>query len=874
MAIDETPTAQITVASISMDQTVYDFTTNIRNGFAAIDRGVADHADIITFSELWMTGYAADDGHQWNKNNGAVWPLIQLFAKYAAAKDPNLVLLVGTPWHYADKTLPADDPAYNINNRPFNCQFTITDGQVVAISAKSILADGAAEYEPRQFNDWPLNKGTISIPLPDGAVVPFGKPIILLSDGEKNITLTCEICAEGWPGVHDDLTIDQREQDEVRHIITLARDNDLSVVVNSSASKPQPAINKEAIRAKGLCETGSRYCGLYVYTNYLGSESGTYAAEGSQLFAQDGEIIHHGQRYSFADVSYSSVTVDVPIARRGKPHVTVHHDYKNRPSLKPAGHEANFDAAYRNGEITNEQLKYEEYMRSIALWLRDYLVKQDWPCQGYVISLSGGKDSAYGAVAVSMMVDLEVQENGVEGFFKRFNRLKYKDEVLGIFENEGEAAAIRAIKDRILTCVYLPSDNSSDRTLNAARSLIEGGELNDAHAEGIGGKFQVSPVQGMMDEQIAGYAGLNLSRIAEENWQEILGDSMRDSDLESSHALARAKMMRDIRSHVNAEPGSTPILPDYIARHCVNPVPTWANPADDITLQNIQARVRLPIPWTIANHEAKMALVTSNESEAVLGYTTAGGDMHMGGANPIGGVPKATITESLDYFEHHGLVGLPPTASLFYVNHEKPSAELRKEVEGAVQQTDETDLGFTYKQSAYLEEQLIVGRRQPAEVIQDMRNNPLFTDDPAVLRDIMLGFTGRWASAQFKRVMGTLAPHVGGNVDPHQAVRTTVLGDHFKTGCAEMTLDILAEKLGGDGAFENAYGVNTDAARILAMVNPDFKTALVKWPLDRLLNPNEWRIFDASNAQFTPYLGQFNYSTATASAVPKFDAGI
>lgn len=845
---------RIKIASVSLSQTVYDYATNVPNLQKAIDLAAADKADILATEELSLVGYPADDYHQWNKNNDVVWSYLNFVARYAQQQNPNLVLTVGVPWHYADKSKPAADPEYNINNRPFNVQAIITDGRVVAMSAKSILADGAAEYESRQFVHWLLSKGTIMISLPDGTSIPFGKPVVFLGDKRGYISLANEICAEGWPGIHDDLSINQREQAEARHIAALAKDNDLSVVLNPSASKPQPAINKEKIRSEGLCKTGSQYCGVYVYTNYLGSASGTYAAEGSQIYAQNGQIIHHGQRYSFKDISYSSIAVDVPVAVRGKPDATLAHDFVNHIAGQTKGIEAAFDQTFAKAGISDAQLAYEEYMRSITLWLRDYMAKPNHPSQGYVVSLSGGKDSAYGAVAVSTMVELDVKENGIEGFFKRFHKLKCKADVLKTYGLSGERTAINEIKKNILTCVYLPTENSSAHTLNAARFLIEGGPLPDGtKVEGIGGKFYIAPVQALLDEATVSFTGLDLDKAVKENLSAILKNKYARFTPEERFVLARAKTMKLIRSYINATSATLPRLPDYITRNCINPLPTWANPADDGILQNLQPRVRLPIPWAIANQEGKIALVTSNESEAVHSYTTAGGDMHMGGTNPIGGVPKDTITRTLAYLESKGLIGFEPIRSLYWVNHEKPSAELRKTVEGAAEQTDENDLGFTYEQSKFIEERLIVLRNTPSEVLSEMRANSIFPDLSAS-RDILIGFSKRWESGQFKRIMAPLAPHVGSNVDPHQAVRTTVLGDHFRTGCARMTLEVVAENAGGADAFERKFGLTLADAQFVAGVNRNFKSALIAWPLDKIMDQNNWAEFKVVNAKFLSVL--------------------
>ncbi len=840
---------RIKIASVSLNQTVYDWARNVRHILSAIDRAAADQADILSTEELSLVGYPADDYHQWNKNNDLTWDALAYLAAYAAEKAPNLVVTVGAPWHYADKRKLTCDPEYNIDNRPFNVHAVLTGGRVVAMAAKSILADGAAEYEPRQFTNWPAFKGTVQITLPDDSIIPFGKPVIALGTGQNFLTLAYEICAEGWLGLRNDLSINQREQNEARTLVRLALTHDISVVLNPSASKPEPAINKEKIRGEGVCVSGSRYCGAYVYTNYLGSASGTYAAEGSQLFVQGEKIIHHGYRYSFQDVSYSSAVVTLPVAMRGQPDAVIAHDFADCPMPMRAGQEAPFDAAYADGKIDGEQLVYEEYMRSIALWLRDYLAKQNHGAQGYVVSLSGGKDSGYGALAVSMMVDLDVQENGVDGFFKRFAHLAYKDEVLKIYAEKGEAEAVRSIKKNLLTCVYIKVDNSSQETLYAARFLAEGGRLSDGRlAQGLGGKFFVVSAQAALNETTMAFSGLNLDHVVRENLEEILGDRkyVGLTDLERFD-LARAKGLRQIKAYVEAVPCTVPALPDYIHRACVNPLTTWARAADDITLQNVQARVRLPIPWAIANQERKMALATSNESEAVHSYTTAGGDMHMGGSNPIGGVPKHVIVESLKYFEQRGMVGFAPVSALHWINEQQPTAELRRRVAGAPQQTDEADLGFTYEQSHFIEEKLIVERQTPAVVLSQMRGHPLFGDDLAASRGIVLGFVRRWESGQFKRIMAPLAPHVGSNVDPHQAVRTTVLGDHFRTGVAHMTLDLMADKTNHQTAFRDKYGMSLAQAKVAAMINPDFKKALCTLSLDELMQPALWKVFEKRN---------------------------
>ncbi|MBU6235040.1 MAG: hypothetical protein KGQ41_04280 [Alphaproteobacteria bacterium] len=856
------PETRIKLALASLNQTNYDFAHNVMDTLVkAIDKAVADGATILAIEELGLSAYYADDYHQWYKNNDILWPVVQFAVGYAAAKNPNLILSLGVPWYYADKSRKADDDEYNRTNRLYNTQMLAMGGQVLAISAKSILADGPAEYEPRQFRDWPISKGTIHITLPDGSSVPFGKPVVLFGDEfGRRMTVTHEQCAEGWPGVNDDLTINDREQLEARHIVKMAEKNDISVCINPSASKPQPAINKERIRMDGLCVTGSRYCGVFAYVNCLGSDSGSMANEGSMIFAQDGQIIHHGQRYSFADYAYSSVVVDLPPVRRAMPDVSVHYDFREYPVLEKVGGEAAFDVAYADGKITDAELSYEEYLRTISLWLRDYLGKPARGTQGYVISLSGGKDSAYGAIAVSAMADFEIAENGLDGFFAHFTGLKYEAEAREIAAREGQAAAVKFIKKNFLTCIYIATDISSDETEGAARFLVEGGTLDrdivldgmtipaGTKVEGIGGDFIKTNIQPLVDEEIIAASGIDLGIVVANHFDEIMGTDADTLPKHEREAIARARVLGLIKAYVNTGRKETLVpLPDYITRYARIPVPTWNNPADDITLQNLQARLRLPIPWTVANKLHKMPLVTSNASEGVLGYSTAGGDGQMGGANPIGGITKDEVTASLKYFAKKGVVGFAPLHAVLGVLGAPVTAELRKEVEGEAKQTDESDLGFSYAQSDFIEGLMITGRQTPMETLRVMVGAPLFKDQTLYgMRDILVKFAKRWEGAQFKRIMSVLSPHTGRNPDPHQSVRTTVLGDHFHTLSAHMTLQVLEETLGSE-AFEAGFGMTLEQAKTCAILNNGFKLALYNKSMAELEKPETWKPFEAAN---------------------------
>lgn len=99
-----------------------------------------------------------------------------------------------------------------------------------------------------------------------------------------------------------------------------------------------------------------------------------------------------------------------------------------------------------------------------------------------------------------------------------------------------------------------------------------------------------------------------------------------------------------------------------------------------LSKQNLQARIRGTFMLNWANNVKGLVLVTSNLSEAAVGYTTTGGD-NQGGYSPIANVPKSLISILLGYIaKRDGL------AAIEWVLAIPPSAEL------AHDQTDEEDL--------------------------------------------------------------------------------------------------------------------------------------------------------------------------------------
>ena len=152
---------------------------------------------------------------------------------------------------------------------------------------------------------------------------------------------------------------------------------------------------------------------------------------------------------------------------------------------------------------------------------------------------------------------------------------------------------------------------------------------------------------------------------------------------------------------------------------------TWEK--DDLALQNIQARVRGPGVWMLANLRGALLLATSNRSEAAVGYTTMDGDT-CGGLSPIGGIDKAFLRQWLRWMEATGPTGIGPLPTLDVVNSQEPTAELRPQGSG---QTDEGDL-MPYPLLDAVERAAIRDKKAPVEVLSSPARTPSGSRSPAI----------------------------------------------------------------------------------------------------------------------------------------------
>jgi NAD+ synthase (glutamine-hydrolysing) len=478
----------------------------------------------------------------------------------------------------------------------------------------------------------------------------------------------------------------------------------VDVILNPSAS--HFAFCKHEIRKRLVLESSRAFGVAYVYSNLLGNEAGRAIYDGDALIAAGGALVGKAPRFSLRSVELATAVVDLELGDVRQGGLSSY-----QPNLdEAAGARVKVAFSYPQATSPSRPLeetgwekgpyaKEEELTRALTLGLFDYLRKTS--SRGFVVSLSGGADSALVACLVAMMVRLAFAALGSDGLVERLPFLPPEC-----------PATPEALVSRLLTTAYQATAHSSETTRRAAREV----------ATALGARHLELDVE----ELVLGYR----SRI-----ESALGSSL------------------DWEKH-------------------------------DVALQNIQARVRAPSVWLIANVERALLLATSNRSEAAVGYATMDGDT-AGGLSPIAGVDKNFVRSYLRWLEREGPAGLGPIPELRAVNEQAPTAELRPPSAG---QTDESDL-MPYDVLDAIERAAIRDKRSPREIL-----GQLGVDFPAHPRAALVVWVRRFfrlfSQNQWKRERYAPSFHVDDeSLDPKTWYRFPILSGGFERELAALDED-------------------------------------------------------------------------------------
>jgi NAD+ synthase (glutamine-hydrolysing) len=634
------------LAAVALNQTPLDWPGNELRIRTALADAREQGASLVCLPELCLTGYGCEDAFL----APATWERAWRMLGDLLPETRGLVVAFGLPVFH--------------QRALFNVSAVAADGELLGLAAKKNLAGDGIHYEPRWFKPWPGGVRD-DFHAPDGTVLPIGDLVFEVG----GVKLGFEICEDAWVADRPGARLAARGVD---------------VILNPSAS--HFAFGKAGVRRRFVAEGSRAFGAAYVYSNLLGNEAGRVIYDGQLLVAEGGHVVAESPRFGFADHRVLTTTVDVTGGRLAMARSASH-----RPALPAAADPGLVAAGFAWPEVpvaihhhllAGPEEKTAEFTRAVTLGLFDYLRKSG--TSGYVVSLSGGADSAAVACLVRLMFELAQEELG---------------------EDFGGKLAAKDFAELLLTA-YQATEHSGSVTREAARVLAE-----------------------------------------------ALGATHRELDVSTLHR------------------GYVAMIEEAFGERL-----TWES--HDIPLQNIQARVRSPGIWMLANLRNALLLSNSNRSEAAVGYATMDGDTS-GGLAPVSGIDKAFLREWLSWLETTGpMIGgkRRPIPALVAVNAQQPTAELRPGEQG---QTDEGDL-MPYPVLDFIERAAIRDRKSPREVLELLE--VAFPRYPAETRKLWTRrFFTLWSRNQWKRERYAPGFHLDDeNLDPKTWCRWPILSGGFR----------------------------------------------------------------------------------------------
>ena len=535
----------------------------------SILRAANENVDVLLLPELCLSGYGCED--MFLSDSFLKQCQQALFELLAIIPHSSMVVAVGLPWQDSDGTL-------------YNACALLVKNKILGIVCKQQLAKTGVHYEPRWFSAWPQKKSQMIVA--NQQTIAMGD----LTFEINGLRLGFEICEDAW--------VANRVAEE-------SSKAGIDIFLNPSAS--HFAIGKHQQRYELVHQASKNFDCVYVYCNLIGCEAGRTIYDGGNLIAQKGALLLQGKQFSFHELAmeFTEVTIKPKKTILEPEHQfnLIRHDIegwsKNLSSIKVK--ELTYEAEH--------DLTAACFALALGLWDWQRKTKQ----RGYVVSLSGGADSALCACAVYLAHQLAYLDLGAIKYGQVLASLG-----LALVPADKSLELVKyQVMPQVLTTAYQSSINSGKVTEQAAREL----------ALGLGAKHHLWSIE---------------------------------ADVLSYQSKAEKALGRSL---------------------------TWQQ--DDIALQNIQARVRSPGIWMLANVEQKLLIATSNLSEASVGYCTMDGDTS-GVLAPIGGISKTLVLKLNDFLCKEGIVFNGHRISiseLSAVIKQVPTAELRPQ-----EQHDEIDL--------------------------------------------------------------------------------------------------------------------------------------------------------------------------------------
>lgn len=683
--LSQVPSTKVVVATCNLNQWALDFDKNLERIARSILLAKEKGATFRTGPELEICGYGCEDHFL---ELDTFLHSEQSLAKLLSSNvTDNILCEIGCPIMY--------------NGVRYNCRVWCLNRKILLIRPKMFLADDGNYRERRFFTSWKRHDGLQEFMLSDLLALVTGQLTVPIGFGviaTRETKIASEVCEELWTP-------------NPPHIELFS--SGVEIISNGSGSHHQ--LRKLNSRLT-LIESAGRKCGgVYIYSNHRGCDGGRLYFDGSSLVSVNGDIVAQATQFSLIDVEVVTAVVDLNEVRSYRSAVNslqeqfsqlnpvtvpvvdarffslVSSDVRSKflpatvPLKKiPTRADGTLMPVEKPTEYVRIHIPEEECALGPACWLWDYLRRSG--AGGFLLPLSGGADSASVATIVYVMCTLVVDacKNG-----DIYTRAQVKKDVRRLLQIDGGYSREQEDLQDFNTLVgLLPAE--SYLAITAGPSSVDSQGRAVISTALVTDEFQVpSP---------------------EELCKAVLNTVYMGTKNSSVATLTRA---RELSASIGAYHNS--FVFDGIVNSVLLVFDTMTNGrrprflseggtnAEDLALQNIQARIRMVMaylcaqlfPWVRDRTGFLLVLGSANVDESLRGYMTKY-DCSSADINPIGGICKGDLKKMMLWAARKYSID-----ALERIVHAVPTAELRPIEEGEENdytQTDEEDMGMTYEE--------------------------------------------------------------------------------------------------------------------------------------------------------------------------------
>ncbi|XP_074604982.1 NAD synthetase [Brevipalpus obovatus] len=464
------------LAVFTINQFALDFHGNCERIIESIKIALEKGSGFRIGPELEICGYSCEDSFYEEDTVHHSWESV---AKIIEQDFRDIIIDLGMPI-YKDGGL-------------YNCRVILLNNKILAIRPKVKLANNGNYRESRHFLPWNRSPAVHNYCLPSfitsltgQTYVPFGSEIIIEIVPPKTqhtlaniepLRIGFEMCEELW--VHDSSHARLYGQQGVH------------IIVNSSASYWEI---RKLQRVQTLMEAATlRSGGLYAFSNLIGCDGQRLCFYGRSLIVLNGKVLTkttsretmfkeiEGIFYSFdpLDVINFRQQNNAKIQSQSENIANYHIDCSKLSSIddcfEPVDgrliislHNFRGLKASKASFISPEKplSSEEEIMYYASLWLWDYLRRNQAWCQGFILPLSGGLDSASVACLVYCMCSIawkSISDNEI---------IRCLSKILGT-EKLRKITGSRDLCKQLLQCWYLKTKFSGSDSEHRAKDLAQ-----------------------------------------------------------------------------------------------------------------------------------------------------------------------------------------------------------------------------------------------------------------------------------------------------------------------------------------------------------------------------------------------------------------